>query len=65
MRSSLTGFTIVPNLWMPENTIVVGPKTYEILTGVSYKEAMKTFGKALEAKRKAQHQPKEKSNHVS
>lgn len=48
--AKLTELHIVPNKYMPENTVIVGPRTYELLTGESYAEAVAAFGRVLAQK---------------
>ncbi|KAF0156256.1 MAG: hypothetical protein FD189_1061 [Elusimicrobia bacterium] len=44
---------IVPNPYVPEDTIIVGPATYERLTGESYADARVRFAQELKNRQKA------------
>jgi len=41
---------IVPNPYVPENTIICGPRTYELLTGEKYDEALTRWRETLAAR---------------
>ena len=47
-----SGLNVVPNPYVPENTIICGPRTYERLTKDDYEKALERWRKARRDKGK-------------
>lgn len=58
MSDSLCGLHIVPNPYVPEDTVIVGPRTFELLTRVPYEQALAELGKALKERAAARRAPR-------